>query len=196
MDRNESFIKEGLKQVRSALMVAMGRDNVHLKPGTISRAAAARLRSALSVLETLVRRLILLIAVELDLAPSAPARPGERKQASRTRGLRGFILIPVYRYDGVALDRLRGNSRAASCGEVSTAPLLHRWCTLTALLNAPERAAHRMARMLQRSRRENLPPPLCLPQPRRHRLHPELGLIAGLLPARVNRALRDWFDSG
>lgn len=196
MQKPASFIETCLSEIGNALIDAVGRAGLHLRPDTLTKTAAARLRAAMHLIESLLRRTLVLLAAETDIGPVAPARtsrPGT--QGQRPRAGYQFCYVPEYRYDGAWLDEVHGRPGRAAAGAIRIAPFLHRWRTLTALIENPERAARRMAHALRRSARAGNPKPICPPHQARHRLSAELGLIAGLLPVRVNCALDAWFDS-
>ncbi len=78
MDQNTSLIEQGLENLRQDLLDLLGGANLHLQPENISASLRARLRAQLKRLETILRRLILLLALTLDLAP---VRPRASRQA-------------------------------------------------------------------------------------------------------------------
>ena len=77
MDDQTALLEQGFTGLRNDLLDTLGDANLHLQPETITRTLHARVRAKLKVIETLLRRLILLLAMTLDLAPVRPraARP-------------------------------------------------------------------------------------------------------------------------
>ena len=61
MDRMQGFVETGLATAARALQAAGDRAGLHLAPDTLTHTAARRLRSSLRAIETLVRRLLVLI---------------------------------------------------------------------------------------------------------------------------------------
>ncbi|HIG23427.1 hypothetical protein [Henriciella sp.] len=174
--------------------------------------------SRLRQLETLLRRLLVLMAAELsaDLEIKAPVIPEAAKPLSgtssnqtassetaprthpeRARSTRpAFPLLRILRpYTAEDAARLSALPRRPP-RPVDETLLVHRYCTLLKHLQHPERLARRMARHLARLRTAGEIRPTCLPQPGLHRLSAELGALAACLPALIAAALSDWYDTG
>ncbi|WP_155838247.1 hypothetical protein, partial [Hyphomonas beringensis] len=69
------FLERGLELARRAVVTVVGRDNLQLNPETMPRARRARANGRLKQIETIVRRLILLMALALRLEPQAASQP-------------------------------------------------------------------------------------------------------------------------
>ena len=132
------------------------RDDLQLRPAVLSRAAARRLKAGLRALEAYVRRLLLLLALQLETAlpqadrPRNPRAPAPR-QSARSCGLR------VFAGEHDPPDNLRDWQGAipAECpphGGVQAAPLMARLTALKALIAAPDARARRLAFHLSRRR--------------------------------------------
>ena len=198
------FIEAGLAAIRDTLVAAADRAGLTLNHYPITRTAARRFRSRLRLLERLLRRLLVLMAARLDIEPARsapapvstphPARPAPAQAGAGPRP-RGFALLPPLRYDAEAIAALRARPRAAP-KPPAIAPLLHRYRTLLARLEAPDRLARRMARHLARLKRAGEACPVCWPLDGLHRLDAGLGLIAAALPHAIAEALSGWYDSG
>ena len=207
------FIDAGLAALREALETAAERAGLILRRYRITRTAARAFRAKVRQLETVLRRLVVLMAAEIETAvipetakplsgtPSSETAPSEdasahpepsRRTSTRPRG---FILIPNSRYDPEKFEALRALPRGAP-KPVDETPLVHRYDTLRALIENPQALARRMARHLARWKAAGDSRPHCPAQPGLHRLSPELGAIASLLPRVVNDSLKDWYDSG
>ena len=207
------FIEAGLAALRDALETAAERAGLILRRYRITRTAARAFRAKVRQLETVLRRLVVLMAAEIQTAPhpepvEGPAKAGTSSsetapsqdtrahpERSRRTGTRGFILIPNSHYDPEKFEALRALPRGAP-KPVDETPLVHRYDTLRALIENPHALARRMARHLARWRAAGDSKPHCPAQPGLHRLSAELGAIASLLPLAVNDSLRDWYDSG
>ena len=204
MDDTSAFLKQGLEQAQLELADIVGGANLHLKPETVTRSLGARIRARLKALETILRRLILVMAMALDLAPvkprarqaSAPVPEGvEDVTASfraHTRPARRFTLMP--RPLGAPGTLPQASSMPP--GPVPAAPLLAWAKSIYLVLNDPDAAARRMARAVQRLKTRGEGRPYCRPMTGRHRMRPQLALVAGVLPGLVNRAFEAWNDSG
>ena len=208
MSETGDFLQQGFRQAELELVDIVGSANLHLKPETVTRSLRARVRARLKALETILRRLILLMAMALDLAPvkpqaaraAAPLPEGVEDVTASFRAhltLYNMALMPgaTVRLETGPVRPFPDSSRTFS-GPFPAAPLLARASALFRLLKAPEAAARRMARLLDRMKRRGEGRPWCLPMTRRHLMAPELALLAGVLPGLVNTALEAWADTG
>lgn len=204
MDQADAFLAQGFEQAGFELADIISGANLHLKPETVTRSMAARIRARLKALETILRRLILLMAMALDLAPAKPRVP--QAGASLPEGVedvtasfrmylktRRFMLMPpAMRAPG----HFPETRPTRPPGPVPAAPLTAWAATLYRVLKNPEPAARRLARTVARMQKRGEGRPYCRPMARRHRMQPELALVAGVLPGLVNRALEAWNDTG
>ena len=204
-----AFLAQGFRLVGYALAETVSRANLHLKPDTLTRAVKRRCMAEFRVLATLIRRLIFLMALSIELpdvrhgpvksgiVSHSPVKSGmdgvEDVTASFGPQPAGFRLAPGL--SGPCPDALRTAPRPAP-GPVSAAPAIARWAALHRILKDPERAARRLARTIRRWRAGGEPKPLVVPMAHGHRLRPELGLVAGLLPQLLNTQMQDWPDTG
>ncbi len=145
-----------------------GRDNLHLRPAGLTRAAAARLNTGLRALEAYLRRLILLMALVLepDLEPVhyPPRRPRDRS-CQHQRAPRGLAIFTGERNFPRGADALsRSLSRKSQPdlprgAKMSSARYLARIDRLKALIEAPQKRARRLAFYIARRRHGLLAPP-------------------------------------
>lgn len=215
----DGFIRDSFNAMIDALECAAERAGLITRHAPVTRAAARRFMSRLRQLETLLRRLLVLMAAELsaDLEIKAPVIPEEAQPLSgissnepirsnitrahpersrRTSTHTDFPLLRILRpYTAEDAARLSALPRRA-LRPVDETLLVHRYCTLLKHLQHPERLARRMARHLARLRAAGEIRPTCAPQPGLHRLSPELGALAACLPALIAAALSDWYDTG
>ncbi|MEM7768684.1 MAG: hypothetical protein AAF253_14560 [Pseudomonadota bacterium] len=171
----------------------LARDDLQLAPWRLSRAAAARLRAGIAALESWLRRVLLLLALELEptLTPrQTPYNPVHRpctvpRRASRLRVFPADAATDPHRFDA-----LRRRGRPWSNGRpVHAAPLLSRLARLKALVDAPQARARRLAFHIARRR----PGPLFVPAyhgpPSGRTFGPEISAVhAGLAAAIVERS--------
>lgn len=208
MDDQTSLLEQGFENLRLDLLDTLGGANVHLQPETIPRSLRARVRAKLKVLEAILRRLILLLAMTLDLAPVRPRAP--RDAAAVPKGVPEGVedvtasfrahLPPQYRMALIGrplgppgdFDALKA---ARLSGPVLAMPLLRHAAVLLQVIKQPDGAARRMARLIERMKRRGETKPYCLPLAGRTRLGPELALISGAVRLQVNAALADWPDN-
>jgi len=159
---------------------------------------AQRTRAELARLEIIIRRLLMLMALGLELPP-VPVRASsghhsgtERVETKASTGLHG--LSP--RCLGPDMDRGGLETAGRAIGPVPAASLLARLAELQELLAAPEAHAKRLARTLERQRKSSEAAPMALPMVRTHRMPPELGAIATALPEFLRDAFKSWESSG
>lgn len=195
---DDAFLSCALQEVRRGLAFAMVDTGLHPAPETLTQTVARRAKARLKELEVILRRLIMLMALALTLAPLKPrghAQPTGEGEPVVTKAQPPYSLalsgqMQVYTLDGP--DFPEGSNAS---GPVPTAPLLRRFEALARILRAPQRYAVRVARVLERRRKTGEPRPLCLPVPT-HRLHAELGIVAAGLPQMLVRAFDRWNDTG
>ncbi|RIJ22307.1 hypothetical protein D1224_12190 [Henriciella barbarensis] len=187
--------------------------------GGLGRRLYAQLRARLILIETLLRRLLVLMAASIEVSikmpvipeaatplsgsscnETAPFQPTATTSQSEAPRRRGFPLLPRLREripadpDVIAL--LKTEHSGPQAAFRSKTPLVHRYCTIMGVLRHPERAARRMAYRLARLRAEGAARPLCLTPVNLKRVGEEISLIAATLPERVSRALSTWYDTG
>ena len=200
MDRMQGFVETGLAAAGRALQAAGDRACLHLAPDTLSRTAARCLRSSLRSIETLVRRLLVLIAASLELedrtGSSGPAQDGQSPAPSSRRRTRCFALMTSATFDPEAFEQMAAAGHAPDPNHTGIGLLLDRFHTLRAIIEDPTRAARRMARLLAREKEPGALKPICPPQERLYRFDAEFGLIAAALPGLVNEVLPAWYDTG
>lgn len=196
---SDDFTSCALHEVRRSLAELIVWAGLHRKPETVSQAVARRVKAQMKMLETILRRLIMLIALTLTLAPVKPRAPKQAKEdddqiVTKSHPPYSFGLsgqVQVYTLDGPAFP---DGERQAS-GPVPTAGLLRRYAAFARILKNPDRYARRVARSLERLRAAGEPRPLCLTLDTR-RLHPELGVMASGLPMMLAAAFSRWNDTG
>ena len=201
MDDQTALLEQGFTGLRNDLLDTLGDANLHLQPETITRTLHARVRAKLKVIETLLRRLILLLAMTLDLAPVRPraarlAAPPPEGVEDVTASFRAH-LPPQYRMalmppPSRAPGEISALATARRTGPVLAMPLLRRAAGLLKVIKKPDAAARRMARLIERMKTRGDVRPYCLPIAGRHRLRPDLALLAGAIRLQVNSALADW----
>ncbi|MEM0986116.1 MAG: hypothetical protein AAGJ32_07710, partial [Pseudomonadota bacterium] len=62
----------------------LGRDDLHLAPDFLTRAAAARLKAGIAMLESWIRRVLILLALEIEPTLSNDDHPHIRYYRERT----------------------------------------------------------------------------------------------------------------
>ncbi|GAB5457433.1 MAG: hypothetical protein Hens3KO_04630 [Henriciella sp.] len=163
MTLTPAFIDLAKRQGGRLYTLVVSRDNVHLSPPLLSRAAAARLRAGIRVLEAFLRRVILLLALELE--PSLRPDPRPLVTYARLRKARAFapclrIFSDARDWPGIDLPLSPENTRGPHpFSKVPAEPMLASLSHLKTLLAAPETRARRLAFYLARYRPGLLAPP-------------------------------------
>lgn len=216
MNGMQAFVEQGLAAARKALLGVRAEAGLHLEPKTISKRLRARVRGRLKAIETIVRRLITLMATTLEIAPPPHPEPagraGEAAPAPLSEG--GEDVTAAFRALAPPVYRLRltarklpglvdwqdmfagaGSASALSTGPVLAAPLIAQIVALHRVLKNPEPAARRLARRLAQMKARREPRPICPPGTGDFRLGAELGSVSTALPSLLTRGLADWPDT-
>lgn len=205
MTDKADFLAMGLELARRAVQEVIGRDNLQLDPRTMPRSRRARANGRLKQIGVIVRRLILLMALALKPAPPAPRAPATPKDLPEGVELAIFPRVAQYCFTlmpaaqaPVQTGEVRDSSGSSpgQSGPVSTRPLIGRILALQRILNAPEAAARRLARTLERMKARGEPRPVVGQSVSAYRLSAELGAAAAALPGLVRAALETWESSG
>jgi len=200
MSDHTAFLEQGIRAALYALADTASRANLHLKPKTITKSLKRRCMAEMKVIAVLIRRLIMLMALSIQLAPLKPRTP---KPAPKIEGAEdvtasfgpqpsGFSLAPPKA--GPPMLCLSG-VYVVPKRSVDAAPVIARLVTLIRILKNPEPHAKRLARTIQRWQAAGEARPHVVLMAGRHRLDPELGLVASLLPQLLNDALKGWADT-
>ena len=206
MSRDTSFITMGLGLAADALREVIARDNLHLRPVHMPRSRRARAGGRLKLVEQIVRRLIVIMALGLHavFAPPKPRAPApalpDGVEIAIFPGAAEYHLTLLPAPTHLSLSEPFPDIARRDCGNtgpVSTARLLARIRALHRILKSPEAAAKRLARSLQRQKSKGRPSPMVGPAPNAFRLNPALGALSTALPGLLNAKLGlAWNDSG
>lgn len=207
MDTQTDILRRGLDAAWQAVLGASAIADLHLGPRQITRSAARRISGRLRQIETIVRRLILVLALQVRLKPASPrpagpvthpdtaAAPDDITVAGFPRlSRRRLKLLPARRRFEAAPEFPAPGLRPA--GPVSPLKLMARIAALHTVISDPDAHALRLARSLRRMRKSGEPRPVIAPAESAYRLSPELGAIATLLPTQIHAAFDTWERSG
>jgi hypothetical protein len=204
MDAQTDILKRGLEHAALAVMDASALANLHLGPKRIGRGLAQRVSGRLRILETIVRRLILVMALSLSPAPTLPRPANPAPEPDLPEGVelaifprlspRRLTLLPARQ----AFEGPGGfpDISGTSYGPVSPHKLMARIAALRRVIAAPEAHATRLARTLNRLQKNGEPKPMVGAATPAYRLSPELGALAAMLPAQISAGLESWESSG
>ena len=145
--------------VQSLVAAVNTRDNLHLRPAWACKAVAVRLASGLRVLRAFLRRLIILIALDLEWGlvdtRGEMKRPHGRKSASSSRpslkGLDAAKVSPWLKSDGPQLNTLQDKQAHNTPVQIDMAKLYAQLDFLAGIAANPISKAKRLAFHLART---------------------------------------------
>ena len=206
MNVDQAFFEQGFRLAGEAVLAAVAKAGLHLRPERLSRAAARRCRVSFRQIAAIVRRLIFLMALQIELPPPRPrGRAPAVMPAQMLEGVedvtasfgpqpRGLALSPPKGRPPVP-DSIKGPFGVHKGSDVLPGPLLARWAALYRVLDDPARHARRLAASIRRWRQAGEAAPVCLPLGFERRLPAELGLVARVLPQLIGKAIHPWTDT-
>ena len=193
MTHPTDFITHAFKTIARAVAEAGVNADLFKHPELISKTLKHRVSAELKRLAVLLRRLIFLMALQVELAPLVP-RPAsnyfEKTEGEPKARKAFFSVLPAPA--GEAPDFLRGPVTVPLRGPVPAAPLIARW---EAMLDTLKHARHRakcLARTIQGWKADGEARPYITPIPRTHTMPATLGIVSGGLTVQLTEALRDW----
>lgn len=210
MTEAADFFLQALEQVRRAVLAIGEMADLQTGARDLTRGRLSRAGGRLRQVETILRRLILLMALALSLPPvrpRGPAGPGPGPEPELPEGVelavfprlqprRLSLLPPRTPFAGTGQIWDMSGPPGAAPGPVTPWRLMARIAALQRVLAAPEAHARRLARSLERLRKSGEPRPMVGEAESAFRLSPELGVIASLLPGQLRAALEHWQGSG
>ncbi|MEL8055238.1 MAG: hypothetical protein AAGK66_03725 [Pseudomonadota bacterium] len=133
------------------------RDDLHLAPPTITKAAAKRLRQGLRHLEAYLRRVLIFMALMLEpsLKPNLKEYVKTHTGRPRPKGAKSTLRVLDRLVPPTDFESLRSHPRRQkqdTLTEIPTAPLLEKLARLKALIETPDARARRLAYALNRRR--------------------------------------------
>ena len=178
MQDTSNFVAAGLRALREEMADLDFMAGLSSGEGGLGRRLYAQLRARLILIETLLRRLLILMAASIEVsvktrAPhpepvegpaqagisssqTAPSQPTPTPSHPKHPRKRGFPFLPRLRErtpPGSDLFTLLSAERSGPRPAFrSKTPLVHRYCTIMGVLRSPGRAARRMAFTLARLR--------------------------------------------
>jgi len=187
MSYDPAFLEFAQRQGGLLVSRVVSRDNLQLGPATLSKAAAARLRTGLRALAAYLRRLILCLALTIE--PGLKPQPCRRTPSDHTPR---FNTKPRFRIftgerdfpDDFADPSDWKTERNRTPNHIEAAPLVARLSALKALLEDPAARARRLAFHISRKR----PGPLLAPGREAHvprRWGTELSALYEAMAARI-----------
>ena len=187
------FITHAFKTIARAVAEAGVNADLFKQPELIPKTLKHRVSAELKRLAVLLRRLIFLMALQVELAPLVPrpARNYFEKSEGEPEARKAFfsaLPVPV----GETPDFLRGPITVPLRGPVPAAPLIARWEAMLDTLKHARRRAKCLARTIQRWKADGEARPYITPIPKTHAMPAVLAIVSGALTVQLTQALRDW----
>ncbi|MEO1405714.1 MAG: hypothetical protein AAFV54_04395 [Pseudomonadota bacterium] len=207
MRSEDPLFPMAIEQVGLAVLSLIGWTGVHIAEHIPSKWKLRKASMRLRALETLVQRLIVLMALKLDLKPvrprSTPSKSDDapaNKTFEITDGVeivdfpkayqRGLTLLPPLVDFGEGTD-LSDLPRNTTPTYIKVRRFTRRIVALQKVLDAPEAHAKRLARSLSRCRKSGELKPIIVPSKLPSGLPPEIGLLHGGLTFQLGEALKN-----
>ncbi|MEO1476148.1 MAG: hypothetical protein AAFS13_07175 [Pseudomonadota bacterium] len=205
---SDDILPMAITQIGLAVTALIGWTGVHLSEHVPSKWKLRKASTRLKALETLVRRLIMLLALDVAWEPKTPraiqTKPDREDAAETINGVE-IAQFPKARQRGLSLmPRIIDISkrpdfshlpRGATPIHMSTKRFARRIIALQKVLDAPEAHAKRLARHLSKLRKPKEPAPVLIPLAIPNGLAPEIGLLSGGLAMRLSAAFKAWDSS-
>jgi hypothetical protein len=187
------FILHAFRTIARAVAETGVNAGLFRHPELISKTVKRRASAELKRLGVLLRRLIFLMALQVELAPLVP-RPVsnyfEKAEGEAKPRKAFFSVLPVPASE--APDFLRGPVIVPTRGPVPAAPLIARWEAMLDTLRYRQRRARCLARTIQRWQAAGEFRPFIAPIPKSHTMPAALGIVSGGLTVQLIEALKDW----
>jgi len=195
MTQFSDFIIHAFRTIARAVAETGVNADLFKHPELIPKTLKHRVSADLKRLAVLLRRLIFLMAMQVELAPLVP-RPGsnyfEKSEGEPEARKAFFSVLPVPA--GEAPDFLRGPITVPLRGPVPAAPLIARWEAMLDTLKHARRRAKCLARTIQRWKADGEARPYIAPIPKTYAMPAPLGIVSGALTVQLTEALKDWPD--
>jgi hypothetical protein len=201
MSVDDTFFEQGFRAAVNAMADAVAKANLHLRPERLSRSVRARCLASYRMIAAIVRRLVFLMALQVELPPVRERAPQARVKIDGAEDVTASFgpQIKAFQLSSRPYQSLpEGLERAArpvSQALPLAAPVIARWVALGRVLKYPEVHARRLAFSLRRWREAGELAPVCAPLGTEHLLPAELGLIARALPQLIRKGLEPWRDT-
>ncbi|MEZ6002276.1 hypothetical protein [Hyphomonas sp.] len=190
-DRTD-FLPQAFITLAHAIAKAGVYADLYKTPETIAKSVNRRVRAELKRLAVLLRRLIFLLALQMDLAPLKP-RMGSNYYAPKTPDAEyRYIFAMVPAQSRPCPHFLKGPVTLPVPGPVPAAPLIARWQAMLDTMKHHKRRAKCLARTIQRWQAAGEARPHVPPIPNTHRMPAAVALVSGGLTVQLLEALKRW----
>jgi hypothetical protein len=191
MTERTDFLSQAFYTIARAIAEAGVNVDLFKTPETIAQSLNRRVRAELKRLAVLLRRLIFLMALQMELAPLKSRAGSNYYEPKKSDAAYRYVFTMVPAPSRPCPNFLRGPVVAPMRGPVPAAPLIARWQAMLDTLKHHKRRARRLARTIQRWQAAGEARPHVPPIPKAHRLPAAIALVSGGLI----EALKDWPDS-
>nr|WP_321360009.1 hypothetical protein [uncultured Hyphomonas sp.] len=193
-DRTD-FLSQAYDTIARAIAVAGVKVGLFRTPETISKSVNRRVRAELKRLAVLLRRLIFLLALQMELAPLAPRMGRNYYVSEKPDADYRYIFTIVPAPSRPCPHFMKGPVTVPVRGPVPAAPLIARCQAMLDTLKHHKRRAKCLARTIQRWQAAGEARPHVPPIPRSHRMPAALGIVSGGLTVQLIEGLKRWPDS-
>ncbi|MEM9669593.1 MAG: hypothetical protein AAF950_11770 [Pseudomonadota bacterium] len=212
MSEDLSLSTLAITEIDKAVTGLIGWTNVHLSIERVSKTRLRRARAQLRALEMLLRRLIMYLALQIELEPrdvtsttstpkstqpaNAPSQMPEGIEIAHFPRVRTpyLALTPRYRDARPAPD-FCGLSRRITYTHILAKRFARQIIAVRKVIDAPETHAKRLAHRLRSMRRAGETAPILLLRTAPRGMSRDLSLIHGALKVQLRTALKAWDSS-
>jgi hypothetical protein len=194
-DRTD-FLSQAWHTLARAIAEAGVNVDLFKTPETIAKSLNRRVRAELKRLAALLRRLIFLMALQMELAPLKPRIGSNYYEPKQEDAAYHYVFTMVPAPSRPCPHFMKGPVVVPLRGPVPAAPLIARWQAMLDTLKHHKRRARRLARAIQRWQAAGEARPHVPPIPHAHRLPAPIALVSGGLTVQLIEALKSWPDTG
>ncbi|WP_321489259.1 hypothetical protein [uncultured Hyphomonas sp.] len=192
MTDRTAFLSQAFNTLARAIAEAGVNVDLYKSPETISKTVNRRVRAELKRLAVLLRRLIFLLALQMELAPLKARIGSNYYEPKQEEADYRYVFTMVPAPSRPCPHFLKGPVTVPVPGPVSAAPLIARWQAMLDTMKHHKRRAKRLARTLQRWQAAGEARPHVPPVPNVHRLPATVALVSGGLTVQLVEALKAW----
>jgi hypothetical protein len=192
MTDRTAFLSQTFNALARAIALAGVKVGLFKTPETISKSLNRRVRAELKRLAVLLRRLIFLLALQMELAPLKARMGANYYEPKKEDADYRYIFTMVPAPSRPCPHFLKGPVTLPTRGPVPAAPLIARWQAMLDTMKHHKRRARRLARTIQRWQAAGEARPHVPPIPHAHRLPAPIALVSGGLTVQLIEALKRW----
>ncbi|MEZ6002131.1 hypothetical protein [Hyphomonas sp.] len=192
MTERTAFLSQAFNTLARAIAEAGVNVDLYKTPETISKSLNRKVRAELKRLAVLLRRLIFLLALQMELAPLKPRIGSNYYESKQENAEYRYIFTMVPAQSRPCPHFLKGPVTPPVSGPVPAAPLIARWQAMLDTMKHHKRRARCLARTIQRWQAAGEARPHVPPIPNAHRMPAAVALVSGGLTVQLLEALKSW----